>query len=64
MINFVQLGAKTNSYLKDDDGEDKKAKGNTVFVIKRKLKFENYKSFLKATQLGNKTNYLVENKMT
>ena len=28
MINFVRLGAKTNSYLKDDDSEDKKAKGN------------------------------------
>ena len=31
------------------------------FVIKRKLKFENYKNYLEATQLENKTNYLEKN---
>ena len=36
----------------------------TKICHKRKLKFENYKSFLKAIQLGNEINYLVENKMT
>ena len=36
------------SYLTDDRSQDKKA------VIKRKLKFENYKSCLEATQLENK----------
>ena len=33
---FVGLRAKTYSYLIDDDGEDKKAKGATKCVIKRK----------------------------
>ena len=32
-------------------------------VIKRKLKFEDYKSCLEATQLENKTNYLAKNKI-
>ena len=31
-------------------------------VIKRKLKFENYKNCLEATQLGKKINYLQKNK--
>ena len=38
MINFVRLGAKTNSYLKDVDSEDKTAKGNKMFVIKKNRK--------------------------
>ena len=33
---FVGLRAKTYSYLIDDGGEDKKAKGATKCVIKRK----------------------------
>ena len=32
-------------------------------VIKRKLKFENYKNSLEATQLDNKINYLEKKKM-
>ena len=44
MINFVGLKAKTCSYLIDDSSEDKKAKCTKKCVIKRKLKFENYKS--------------------
>ena len=32
-------------------------------VIKRKLKFENYKNCLEATQLENKINYLEKNKI-
>ena len=34
---FVELTAKTNSYLKDNNGEDKKAKGRKKCVIKRQL---------------------------
>ena len=36
----------------------KKAKGTKKCVIKRKLKFGNYKNWLEATQLENKINYL------
>ena len=58
MTKFVGLRAKTYSYLIDDGSEDKKAKGTKKCVIKRKLKFENYKNCLEATQLENKTNHL------
>ena len=39
-----------NSYLTDDGSEDKQAKDTKMCVIKRKLKFENYKNCLRATQ--------------
>ena len=38
MKKFVGLRAKTNCYLKDNNDEDKKAKGTKKCVIKRKLK--------------------------
>ena len=44
MIEFVAFRAKTCSYLKDNNDEDKKAKGTKKFVIKRKLKFQDYKN--------------------
>ena len=43
ITKFVGLRIKTYSYLIDDGSEDKKAKDTKKFVIKRKLKFENYK---------------------
>ena len=43
---FVGLRTKTYSYLTDDKDEDEKAKRTKKSVIKRKLKFENYKNFL------------------
>ena len=43
MKEFIRLSAKTNSYLIDDGSEDKKAKGTKKFVIRIKLKFEDYK---------------------
>ena len=43
MTTFVGLRAKTYSYLIDDSSEDKKAKGTKRCLIKRKVKFENYK---------------------
>ena len=58
MTKCVWLTAKTYSYLIDDSSEDKKAKGTKKCVIKRKLKFENYKNCLEATQLDNKIKYL------
>ena len=36
---FVRLRSKTYSYLKDNNNEDKKAKGTKKCVIKIKLKF-------------------------
>ena len=63
MIKFVGLRAKTYSYLIGDSSEDKKAKGPKKCVIKRKLKFENYKNCSEATQLENKINYLKKMKL-
>ena len=63
MVKFVGLRGKTYNYLIDDDSEDKKAKDTKICVIKRKIKFENYKNYLQATQFENKINYLEENKI-
>ena len=63
ITKFVGLRAKTYSYLIDDGSEDKKAKGTKKCVIKRKLKFENYKNCFEATQRENKINYLEKNKI-
>ena len=62
MTKFVGLRAKTYSYLIDDGSEDKKAKGTKKCIIKRELKFKNYKNCLEATQLENKINHLKKNK--
>ena len=43
-----------NSYLTDDGSEDKQAKNTKMCVMKRKLKFENYKNCLRATQFEKK----------
>ena len=43
------LRAKTYSYLKDYNDEDKKRKGNEKCVIKRKLKLKDYKKCLKTS---------------
>ena len=51
---FVGLWAKVYSNIIDDGSEDKNAKGTIKYVIKRKLKFENYKNCLEATHLDNK----------
>ena len=58
MKEFVALRAKTYSYLIDDGREDSKAKGTKKCVIKRKLKFENYKSCLEGIQLENNISHL------
>ena len=64
MMKFVGLRAITYSYLIDDSNEDKKAKDTKKFVIKRKLKFENYKNYLEVTQLDNKIKYLEKKNKT
>ena len=52
MPNYFWLRAKTYSYLIDEWGKIKKCD------IKRKLKFDNCKDCLEATQLENKINHL------
>ena len=46
MTEFVALRPKTYSYLVDDGNSDKKAKGTKKCVIKRRLKFSDYKGCL------------------
>ena len=46
MTKFAALRPKTYSYLIDDDNSDKKAKGTKKCVIKRTLKFNDYKDCL------------------
>ena len=58
MTEFLRLRAKTFSYLIDDSTENKKVKGAKKCVIKRKLKFEDYKNCLVATQMENEINHL------
>ena len=40
-----------------------KQKSTKKYVIKRKIKFENYKNCLEATQLDKKISYLEKNKI-
>ena len=56
--DFLGLTRKTCSYLIGDSSEDKKPNGPKKCVIKRKLKFEDYRNLLEATQFENKTNDL------
>ena len=46
ITEFVALRAKTYSYLTDDCKEYKKAKGTKKCVIKRMIKFDDYKNCL------------------
>ena len=46
ITEFVTLRPKTYSYLMDDCKEDKKAKGTKKCVIKRMIKFNDYKNCL------------------
>ena len=63
MTKYVGLRGKTYSYLIDDGREDKKTKGTQKCVKKRKLKFENYRNYLEATQIDNKIKYLKKKKI-
>ena len=49
--DFAALRPKTYSYLTDKNEEDKKSKSTKKCVIKRKLKFEDYKNCSEATEL-------------
>ena len=63
MKEFVGLRARLYSYLRDNNHEDKKAIGTKKCVIKRKLKFQDYKNSLEATQIERRINYLRKNKI-
>ena len=51
IAEFVTLRPKTYSYLTDDCKEDKKAKGTKKCVIKRMIKFNDYKNCLLKDQV-------------
>ena len=51
MKEFVGLRAKAYSHLKDTNYEDKEAKGTKKCVMKRKLKFQDYKNCLEETTI-------------
>ena len=55
MTKLVALRPKTYSYLTDDCKEDKKAKGTKKCVIKRRLKFNDYKDCLLNNKIGLKS---------
>ena len=61
MKKFVGLRAKTNSYLKDNNDEDKKAKSTKKCIIKRKLKCQIIKQF-RSSSNREKKNYLRKKK--
>ena len=59
--NIFQLRVKTCSYLKDNRSKYQKTKGTKKCVIKRKIKFEDYKNCFEATKIENKINQLEKN---
>ena len=63
MKEFIGLWANPYSYLKDNNNEDKKAKGTKMWVMKRKIKSQDYKNCLEAAQFENKINHLQKNKI-
>ena len=46
ITEFVTLSPKTYSFLTDDGKEDKKAKGTKKCIIKKMIKFNDYKKCL------------------
>ena len=51
ITEFVTIRPKTYSFLTDDGKEDKKAKGTKKCVIKKKIKFNDYKKCLFSDEL-------------
>ena len=49
------------THITDDGSEDENTKDTKQWVIKRKLKFENYKNSVEPSQLENEINYLEKN---
>ena len=63
MKEFLGLRAKTYNCLKDNSDRDKKVKGTKRSVLKKSLKFQNYKNCLEAAQIENEINHLEKNKI-
>ena len=51
MTKFARVRAKTYIYLIDDGSEDKKTKDRKKCVIKKQIKFKNYKTILQQLNL-------------
>ena len=51
MTEFAALRPKVYSYLIDDGKNDKKAKGTKKYVVKRRLKFNNYRDCLLSNEI-------------
>ena len=51
MIEFLDLRPKAYSYLMDDESEAKKTTGAKKCVIKRMLKFSDYKDCLLSSEI-------------
>ena len=60
---FAALRIKNYIYLTDDNDENEKSRGIKKCVIKQKIKFEDYKNCLQATQFENEMNYQEEYKL-
>ena len=58
MKDFAALRAKIYTYLTNNKDQNKKAKGTKEYIIRREIKFEDHKNFLKATKLENKKQQL------
>ena len=62
IVKFVVLRAEAYSYLINNGSEDRKSLKLKLKL--RKIKFENYKICLEATQIDNKIKYLEKMKLT
>ena len=62
MKEFVALRAKTYSCLKENNDKGKKASGTKNCIIKRKLKFQDYKNCSNAHKIDERTKYLKKRK--
>ena len=63
MKEFVGLRSKMYWYLKENNDENIKAKGTKNCVIKIELKFQDYKTCLRVSQIKNIKNYSAKNKL-
>ena len=63
MKKFVGLEAESYNYLKDNNNEDKEAKGTKKCVTKRKLEFQDCRNCLEAAEIKNKLNHLEKSKI-
>ena len=63
MKEFVGLRSKMYWYSKENNDENIKAKGTKKCVVKTELKFQDYKTCLRVSQIKNIKNYSAKNKL-